>query len=128
MAYIKTYENFEFNEEESKPEGKIIPVKFNYEGVDYTFDLEVEDEDFWTTFYSEKDGEELNFDVHYCEEYNSIAVYPINMETLETDHTTTIVSQPIFSEEEFAAREAEILARRDDTVYFSEDDEDDDYL
>lgn len=84
---------------------KHIPVVFIFELTKYHHILEVEDgeeqSDFWTVFYNERSGKELNFDVNYSAEYNSIAVYPIDMETLETDHTTIIVSQPIFTEREY---------------------------
>lgn len=84
---------------------KQIPVEFEFEGIKYSHVLEVKDgdeeSDFWDVFYNEKNGKELNFDVNYSAEYNSIAVYPIDMETLETDHTTIIVSQPIFTEKEY---------------------------
>ena len=85
---------------------KQIPVEFEFEGVKYSHTLEVKESevDFWTAFYNEKDGKELNFDVHYCEEYNSISVYPIDMETLETDYSDSLVTQPIFTKMEYFER------------------------
>jgi hypothetical protein len=50
-------------------EYKLIEVNFTYKDVSHYFSIAVEDEDFIVGIG--------DFDVHYCEDYNSICVYPV---------------------------------------------------
>jgi hypothetical protein len=70
-----------------------IPIKFVYGGIEYNFQLENQDNsgDFWTSFES---NDNL-FDVHYCEDYNSIVIYLVDKETQKADYSVTIHSQKI---------------------------------
>ena len=84
----------------------LINIQFNHKGKDYEFVLDLskfEDEsDYWDTLYGvDVNGNDISFDLNYDEEYNTIAVYPIDMDTLETDYQTTIHRQPIFTLKEY---------------------------
>jgi hypothetical protein len=76
----------------------IEPVKlqFEYKGKQFDFKIEPEGEDWWTACFQH--GE--SFDVHYCEEYNSVSVYRIYEEDgeLRTDHQNTVYSMKIDEE------------------------------
>ncbi len=126
MKHIKKYESF-LNENYN--DSIIIPVNFAYNGVDYKFELDLLKEgevknygqgaDFWTSFYGQdKEGGDITFDVHYCEDYNTISVYPIDMETFETDYSTTIHSQPIFSEDVYNDKKSEENKRNKSKEYY----------
>lgn len=47
-----------------------IEIKFNHEGLDYSITITPEEADWWTSVD--------NFDIHYCEDYNSISVYKLD--------------------------------------------------
>jgi hypothetical protein len=42
-------------------------INFNYNGVDYRYEITPDDADFWFSVDV--------FDIHYCEEYNEVDVY-----------------------------------------------------
>lgn len=128
MKHIKNFNSF-INENLENIDTK-IPIVFSYNGVNYNFVLDTVDEgaDFWTCFYGEDvNGNDISFDVHYCEDYNEIYVYEIDMNTLETNHNKTIHKQPIFSEEEYKRKKQNFIDSMDSTEYYN-DDEDEKYL
>jgi hypothetical protein len=57
-----------------------IQITFSYEGTEYALAIAPTEADWWT-------GTE-QFDIHYCEEYNQVCVYPIGS-------TNSIHQQPI---------------------------------
>lgn len=58
-------------------------IAFIHMGQAHSFVFTPEEEDWWTSFKS-KDHE---FDVHYCEEYNSICVYEVFRGVADTSKT-----------------------------------------
>lgn len=136
MRFIKKFNSFvnEKYEHDVNKNIKII-VAFNYDDVDYNFILDLNEEgeaenygkgaDFWTSFYGkDKNNNDISFDVHYSEDYNSITIYPIDMDTLETDYSITIHSQPIFLENEYERIQKELEEKRkDEDLRLDEDDD-----
>lgn len=123
MSHIKNFNSF-INENYENNDGKKIPVNFTFNGVDYNYILDTTGEgaDFWTSFLTEdSNGNDITFDIHYCEDYNDICVYEVDMNTLETIHTKTIHTQPIFSEEEYKRRQQEFKDSIDPTEFYDED-------
>jgi len=61
-----------------------IRMKFKPNGVVHTKVLEIPEEDYWSTINL---GDVL-FDVHYCEDYDSVSIYDIDMnaQNTETDY------------------------------------------
>jgi hypothetical protein len=60
-------------------------INFNYNGVDYRYEITPEESDFWFSV----DG----FDIHYCEDYNQVCVYlekDLRYLTLATVHKQPI--------------------------------------
>ncbi len=64
-------------------------VKFQFNNKNFKFKFKPDDEDWWTAFKAKG----MEFDVHYCEDYNQICVYQVINN--EADTSITIHSQPI---------------------------------
>lgn len=59
-------------------------IEFNYEGKDFIFEFQPEEEDWWTAFKQH----DIEFDVHYLEdEDDQICVYRVVNNITQTDKT-----------------------------------------
>lgn len=63
---------------------KVNGMTIKFKGSDITFD--VESEDFWTSF--ECDGK--TYDLHYCEDYDTISIYPVHNDKADYSNITSI--------------------------------------
>jgi hypothetical protein len=91
-------------------EYKLINVNFTHEDVSHYFSIAVEEEDFWVGIG--------DFDVHYCEDYNAICVYPVVDGV--TEHNNCIHQQDIFSE----PKQSQYLTEMPE-IFKDDEDEDD---
>jgi hypothetical protein len=57
-------------------------INFNYNGVDYQYEITPDEADFWFSVDV--------FDIHYCEEYNEVCVYLQKDYSLKTIHKQRI--------------------------------------
>lgn len=68
---------------------EITETLFDYAFEQHKYEYEIEDTDFWRGFESK--GQK--FDLHYCEEYNQVCVYPVIED--KTDVAVAVVVQEI---------------------------------
>lgn len=88
--------NFVFEEMPPVPEffePKRFPVEFEWEGEARSFDIHPTEPDWWISIKIEDD----TFDIHYCEDYNSVCVYLVRENV--PDFREVIKTIPIRKEE-----------------------------
>jgi len=76
-------------------EKRMHELVFFYENASFVLTIAPTEDDWWTTVNVTENGRTFFFDVHYCEDYNEICVYPYNGKHTTESYIKAIYTQKI---------------------------------